>query len=483
MIDLKKSKYYMNFTLKENMEEAELFQKVTECLNTKEEYIIQKIAFDSPRFCDYEEEEAASYVKEHGFLSIRLKREKMLKYELYIDRKKGNLQYLILEWKDQMNQKKWNDFVKLSEVLIAAFQPDIAWLKRNYHVEQPFLNRTEELLEMMTLSALAGKKYEEYGPGGLGLITYLSEDFISRLGIERVKEATIKSNKTSWGAAALSLAEYPCEVSEEELAAVWESAMDYLSPAHFFGISMPSLKKDLHGFELYGERGVGFGIHNRAVSGYQGFRFWKRNQLCYEGRNYLDLGEYEKAAWVLTKDLEQCKAEEEIIANSIKEIALRKRAKAFEMMEQWEEAVQDLNSLIEAFGPAFEEIGGWCKNCNDFLVYNDDEYPIIDQCIKAGYWPYQVSNRGYVYVKRKWHLEPGNVKNTDFKDLPDSWCCPYCGAPKHDFVTQRVQKKEAFEQAEIYMNRGKLFEKLGKQELAKADFEMALSLNAMLRLE
>lgn len=475
MVDWKKSKLYMMFTLAEKMEKAELYKKVIQILSSKEEYIPQRIAFDSFHFCDFEEESFDVYKRKDLLGYIVLKRGKKLKYELKIDVYENSAQYLFFEWKEQMNEKKWEAFVELTELLIRAFQPDIAWINPHFCVETPALNRTEEVLEMMNMSALAGSKYEEYGPGGLGLITYLGKDFISRMGSQCVMNAPIKSEITTWGAMKLSLCEHPFEAAQEELTKTWIQAMDYFSPSNIFAITMPSLIHGLEGFELYGDRASGFGYLNNATCGYEGFRFWYRQQFAYKARNYFDCGEYEKAVEEFTKLLMENPKDEELLHN---------RAIAYEKLEMVEEAIKDLTELIENFPPAFDMVDGWCKNCNDSgaLDYKEEEYELIDLCMKAGYWPYQVTNKGYVYVKRKWKLQPGNIENMDFKDLPDSWRCPYCGKPKSDFIIQRVQKKEAFEQAEIYKKRGELYQKTGREELAKADFEKAISLNAMLKL-
>jgi rubredoxin len=40
---------------------------------------------------------------------------------------------------------------------------------------------------------------------------------------------------------------------------------------------------------------------------------------------------------------------------------------------------------------------------------------------------------GYVYDPEIGDLESGILMGTDFKDIPDSWTCPVCGAPKDEF--------------------------------------------------
>jgi rubredoxin len=40
---------------------------------------------------------------------------------------------------------------------------------------------------------------------------------------------------------------------------------------------------------------------------------------------------------------------------------------------------------------------------------------------------------GYVYDPAKGDPDNGVAPGTSFEDLPDSWVCPVCGAPKEDF--------------------------------------------------
>ena len=40
---------------------------------------------------------------------------------------------------------------------------------------------------------------------------------------------------------------------------------------------------------------------------------------------------------------------------------------------------------------------------------------------------------GYIYDAKNGDPDNGIVPGTEFKDIPDSWVCPECGAPKSDF--------------------------------------------------
>ena len=40
---------------------------------------------------------------------------------------------------------------------------------------------------------------------------------------------------------------------------------------------------------------------------------------------------------------------------------------------------------------------------------------------------------GYVYDEEAGDCARGIAPGTKFEDLPDTWVCPLCGAPKSDF--------------------------------------------------
>jgi rubredoxin len=46
---------------------------------------------------------------------------------------------------------------------------------------------------------------------------------------------------------------------------------------------------------------------------------------------------------------------------------------------------------------------------------------------------YECQVCGYVYDPAKGDSNGGIAPGTDFKDLPDDWTCPVCGAAKDQF--------------------------------------------------
>jgi rubredoxin len=46
---------------------------------------------------------------------------------------------------------------------------------------------------------------------------------------------------------------------------------------------------------------------------------------------------------------------------------------------------------------------------------------------------YQCTVCGYIYDPEAGDPDSGVAPGTDFKDIPDDWVCPVCGAGKEDF--------------------------------------------------
>jgi rubredoxin len=44
---------------------------------------------------------------------------------------------------------------------------------------------------------------------------------------------------------------------------------------------------------------------------------------------------------------------------------------------------------------------------------------------------------GYVYDPERGDPDGGIPPGTAFEDIPDTWCCPMCGARKRDFIRVR----------------------------------------------
>ena len=55
------------------------------------------------------------------------------------------------------------------------------------------------------------------------------------------------------------------------------------------------------------------------------------------------------------------------------------------------------------------------------------------QSAAAGYKKYMCVICGFIYDEALGYPEDGIAPGTSWEDVPDTWCCPDCGASKDDF--------------------------------------------------
>lgn len=51
----------------------------------------------------------------------------------------------------------------------------------------------------------------------------------------------------------------------------------------------------------------------------------------------------------------------------------------------------------------------------------------------TGMWRCKIANCGYLYDPSRGDRKGKIPKGTEFKDLPETWLCPVCGASKTSF--------------------------------------------------
>lgn len=56
----------------------------------------------------------------------------------------------------------------------------------------------------------------------------------------------------------------------------------------------------------------------------------------------------------------------------------------------------------------------------------------------TGYKKYMCVICGFIYDEAQGRPEDGIAPGTPWEDVPDTWCCPDCGASKDDFEMLEV---------------------------------------------
>jgi hypothetical protein len=123
------------------------------------------------------------------------------------------------------------------DLLAAAFQPDMGWVHVSAELPTPPTAPDDVTQELMDLGSDGHPtKYGKYGPGGLGLRSYVGPFVVEQVGRQRLLELPKPAQATeqAWGGVRVDLAPDPWTASAKVLRDSWRKAMEHLRPAEFF---------------------------------------------------------------------------------------------------------------------------------------------------------------------------------------------------------------------------------------------------------
>jgi hypothetical protein len=130
--------------------------------------------------------------------------------------------------------KDWHHLFELGDPLARAFQPDIAWAHVFRTDGEPVAGEDPRRFEMDMGVTGSGPVYDEDGPGGLGMRTYIGPRLVDFFGRDRLLSTPVPVAELDWGGVRLDLVERPWEAPEADLLSAWQAAMNHLRPAEVF---------------------------------------------------------------------------------------------------------------------------------------------------------------------------------------------------------------------------------------------------------
>jgi hypothetical protein len=128
----------------------------------------------------------------------------------------------------------WHHLFEFGDPLARAFRPDVAWVHVFRTDGEPVSGGDPRRFEMDMGVTGSGPVYDEDGPGGLGMRTYIGPHLVEAFGRDRLLSTPVPSTELDWGGVRLDLVERPWEAPEAELLAAWQAAMSHLRPAEVF---------------------------------------------------------------------------------------------------------------------------------------------------------------------------------------------------------------------------------------------------------
>jgi hypothetical protein len=182
--------------------------------------------FDTTQALRNADGEASQYI-------LQLRRKKRLKHTTFI--RLSDRPALIVELPEKTRAEDWHHLFSLGDSLSAAYQPDIAWAHLFSKVRPPLTTADAETQWLIDSGVVGSSSlYYDYGPGGLGLRTYLGPRLVALFGRDLLLSTPAQTTELDWGGIRLDLVAEPWQAAQSELHAAWRVAMEHLRPARVF---------------------------------------------------------------------------------------------------------------------------------------------------------------------------------------------------------------------------------------------------------
>jgi len=188
---------------------------------------------------------------ESSQFTLQLERDERVKHSTLIrlSRRPG----LTTELPPTTNVDDWRHLFELGDPLTESYRPDIAWAHVFSNLSTPVSNEAERTQLRIDASVVgSGTAYDDEGPGGLALRTYLGPRFVEQIGKELLLSAPAHVSELPWGGVRIDLVKEPWRATQEELHAVWLAVTEHLKPARFF--SEQEVEEDGEVYPTRGER-------------------------------------------------------------------------------------------------------------------------------------------------------------------------------------------------------------------------------------
>lgn len=190
----------------------------------------------------YDEQEIARLADGAPLASaLQLRRGKRIQYSAQI--LLGRFPGVSLQIAPQTPARDWPALFVLGDALAEVYQPDIAWVHISADLEPPFDDPQQETRFLIDSGVVgAGVSYEDFGPGGFGLRTYIGPRFVELFGRDLLLSTPAVVAALPWGGVRVDLVEQPWQADAPPLTSVWRAAMEHVRPAQVF--STPERDED-----------------------------------------------------------------------------------------------------------------------------------------------------------------------------------------------------------------------------------------------
>jgi hypothetical protein len=164
---------------------------------------------------------------------LQLRRKKKIQHTTTI--RLSNRPGVIVNVPPNTPSQDWFNIFELGDSLASAYQPDIAWIHLFADLELPFSDEHQKTQFIMDSGVVgSGSNYDDDGPGGLGIRTYIGPRLIEIFGRDLLLNTPASVTEMNWGGVRIDLVEEPWSASQVALVSAWKVAMEHLRQAEVF---------------------------------------------------------------------------------------------------------------------------------------------------------------------------------------------------------------------------------------------------------
>lgn len=188
---------------------------------------------------EYDREEILKKVLIEGRTTIYVHRNKSPKYTGYFDTETDNIYitFFNLEFNKSMAKKYRERFFNFADEIAKIIKPSFGVVSIVWDLPYGWNNEHERLREWMFYGSQAvPSKFFGYGPKGVAMKTYFSDDVVKLFTREMLLNSPAIVSELDWGGICINLSPKPWEEASDNLLQTWLDVMKHLEPAQVFAV-------------------------------------------------------------------------------------------------------------------------------------------------------------------------------------------------------------------------------------------------------
>lgn len=189
---------------------------------------------DDRMYYDYNHDDIISFATGDVLpFDLQIRRKKRIKYNsiIKLDDRPG----INIDFGQNIASKDLAYSFAFANRLAETYRPDFGWMHLFSGNQPPFEDELARNIYRIDIgmSGIA-PRYDRYGPGGLGLRTFIGPRYVEIFGRELLLSTPAHIKELSWGGICIDLVPNPWQATPEDIIPVWQQSMEHLRSAQVF---------------------------------------------------------------------------------------------------------------------------------------------------------------------------------------------------------------------------------------------------------